>query len=319
MNGGSRVPRPNLRALSLLVAILAATLALPALGGPRVIASIAPLHSLVAGVMQDVASPGLLLKGSESPHTFSLRPSDARRLNEAEVLFWIGPTLEVPLARILPNLGLGRAVAMLEAPGVERLPVRGLHASGDHGHGHAAGSAQPAVQAADPHIWLAPANAIAMSDEIARVLAAVDPANAARYRDNATRQRARLNALDRELRGRLSGLPGRFAVFHDAYRYLEHAYGLQSVGTVTTHPERRPGAAHLRELRAEMADQGVRCLFSEPQFQPRLVRMLSEGLGIRHAILDPLGADIPPGPDVYPQLMRSLVDNLTGCMQAEAP
>ena len=270
---------PGARFLNLLIVILGAALAHAAAAGPRVVASIAPLHSLVGGVMQGVASPELLLRGGESPHTFSLRPSDARRLNEADVLFWIGPTLEVPLARILPNLGPGRAVAMLEAPGVELLPLRGLHAAEHQRHGDAPEG--PTAQAADPHIWLSPRNAIAMVDQIERVLQSADPQNAAGYRDNAARLRQALDRLDRELRGRLSGLDGRFAVFHDAYQYLEQVYGLESVGTVTTHPERRPGAAHLRELRAAMAEQQVRCLFSEPQFEPRLVTMLSEGLGIR--------------------------------------
>lgn len=287
---------------------------------PRVVASIAPLHSLVSAVMEGAGAPELLLQGGESPHTFSLRPSEARMLNDADVLFWIGPQLELPLARLLPNLALTQSVPLIETPGVQLLPVRRLDASPAAAHSpthdepHAANDA-----AVDPHIWLSTANAAMMADEIARVLAGLDPPRAPLYRSNATRLKTRLAALDLDLRRQLAGIDGNYVVFHDAYRYLEQRYGLQSAGTVTTNPERAPGASHLRTLRREMAEAQVRCLFSEPQFQPRLVAMLSEGLPVRHAILDPLGTDIPPGPEAYPQLMQAMVQAFSGCMRLETP
>ena len=286
-----------------------------AAAAPEVVVSIAPLHSLVAAVMAGSTSPRLLLRGSESPHTFSLRPSDARMLNSADVLFWIGPPLERPLARILPNHGVARAVAMLDVPGLVVLPNRPLdpvgHArSSGHADDHAAEES-----GIDPHVWLSPANAVAMTDEIMRVLTQTDPAQARLYRTNAERLKQRLQALDRRLATELGSVVGNYAVFHDAYQYLEHRYALRPVAAVSTHPERRPGAAHLRALRAALADQGVRCLFSEPQFEPRLVAMLGEGLAIRHAVLDPLGADIPPGPEAYFEMMDAITDTLVGCMR----
>jgi zinc transport system substrate-binding protein len=157
-----------------------------------------------------------------------------------------------------------------------------------------------------------------MGNEIARVLAAHDPGNGARYQANAARLAQRLGALDQRLAQQFAGVDGSFAVFHDAYQYLERRYGLHSVGTVTSHPERRPGVAHLQALRDRLARDRVRCLFSEPQFQPRLVATLSEGLEIRHAVLDPLGTDIPPGPDAYEGTMQAIADRLTGCMEGGA-
>lgn len=281
---------------------------------PRVVASIAPLHSLVSAVMLGVESPLLLLRGGQSPHTFSLRPSDARALDGADLLFWIGPALEQPLQRILPNLHVTRSVAMLDVPGIQLLPARQLGDSDDAHHDHAAPDAG-AKAFADPHLWLSPGNAIAMSEEIARVLSQVDPANAGRYDANAAQLVQRLTTLDQDLRTTFSGVTAPYAVFHDAYQYLEQRYDLHVAGTVTTHAERSPGAAHLHALRASLVDNQVRCLFSEPQFQPRMVAALSDGLPIRHAVLDPLGSDIPPGPDAYFLMMRSLADTLTTCLQ----
>jgi zinc transport system substrate-binding protein len=290
-----------------------------AIAAPRVVASIAPLHSLVAAVMADAGTPGLLLRGGASPHTFSLRPSDARMLNDADILFWIGPTLEMPLARILPNLGLSRSISMLDAPGLTVLPNRHLHTAEPHDqNSHRANTGTHVGPGVDPHIWLSPENAAVMVDEITRRLVELDPAQAELYRSNAARLRQRLRMLDEELGARFSGVRGNFAVYHDAYQYLEHNYSLSPVAVITTHPERSPGAASLRELRATLVKRKVDCIFSEPQFQPRLLAMLSEGLPVRHAVLDPLGAEIPPGPQAYPQMMRSLADTLTGCIRGES-
>jgi len=307
-------PLPTLLAVLLLCAV-------PwrhATAAPRVVASIAPLHSLVAAVMGDAGSPRLLLRGGESPHTFNLRPSDAQILNDADILFWIGPTLELPLARILPNLGVSRSVALLDAPGLTVLPNRHLHPAEPHmQNSRRAKTGTNVGPGIDPHIWLSLENAAAMVDEITRWLVELDPAQAELYRSNAAQLRQQLRALDEELGARFSGVRGNYAVFHDAYQYFEHNYSLSPVAVITTHPERSPGAASLRALRATLIDQKVDCIFSEPQFQPRLVAMLSEGLPVRHAVLDPLGAEIPPGPQAYLQTMRSMANALTDCIRGD--
>lgn len=293
-----------------------------AVAAPKVVVSIAPLHSLVAAVMAGDEPPHLLLRGGESPHTFSLRPSDARALANADILFWIGPPLERPLARILPNLDVSASVALLDAPGMQLLSHRPLDAAGhreaDH-HPPSDHAAEHALEHAgiDPHVWLSPANAAVMIDEIARVLAQLEPVQTERYHSNATQLKDRLAALDGRLATELADVTGNYAVFHDAYQYLEQRYSLHPVAVVNTHPERSPGAAHLRALRATLVDQKVRCLFSEPQFEPRLLVMLSEGLALRHAVLDPLGTAFRPGPEAYFQMMRSIADTLVQCMQGD--
>ncbi len=312
--------RPRSSALPSLLGLLL-VFAIPwrdAVAGPRVVASIAPVHSLVAAVMAGAGTPSLLLRGGESPHTFSLRPSDAQMLNDADILFWIGPALELPLARILPNLGVSRSVALLDAPGLTVLPNRHLHPAEPHEQNtRRANTGTNAGRGIDPHIWLSPENAAAMVDEITRRLVELDPAQAELYRSNAALLRQQLRALDEELAARFSGIRGKYAVFHDAYQYFERNYSLSPVAVMTTHPERSPGAASLRELRATLVNQKVDCIFSEPQFQPRLVAMLSEGLPVRHAVLDPLGAEIPPGPQAYLQMMRSMANALTDCIRGD--
>jgi len=291
-----------------------------AAAAPRVVTSIAPVHSLVAAVMAGAGTPGLLLRGGESPHTFSLRPSDAQMLNDADILFWIGPTLELPLARILPNLRVSRSVALLDAPGLTILPNRHLHPAEPYNQITPRANRGTGVdRGIDPHIWLSPENAAVMVDEITRRLAEIDPAQAELYRSNAALLRQQLQALNEELAARFSGFRGNYAVFHDAYQYFERNYSLSPVAVITTHPERSPGAASLRKLRATLVKKKVDCIFSEPQFQPRLVAMLSEGLPIRHAVLDPLGAETPPGPQAYLQIIRNMANALTDCIQGDTP
>ncbi len=289
----------------------------PALSAPAVVASILPLHSLAASVMDGVGEPHLLLRGTDSPHTFSLRPSDARRLNQADLILWIGPALEAPLSRVLPNVGDARQVALMDAPGLGLLemPDPG-HAEPSHaGHQPHAGPHHSEDERLDPHIWLSPINAIAMAREISRQLSELDPANAAIYQANTERLTARLMTLDEYLARQLGGLDANYAVFHNAFRYLEQRYKLQASGVVTVHPERSPGAAHLRQLRQDLQDREVRCLFSEPQFPSRLLAALSDDLPIRHAVLDPLGSKLTAGPAAYEQIMHAIGDTLSHCLQ----
>ncbi len=279
---------------------------------PRVVASIAPLHSLVAAVMAGRGEPRLLLSGSESPHTFTLRPSDARAINEADLVLWIGPELEQPLERILPTLSVRRSISMLSVPGLELLPQSGVH---DHAeHVQADKTHKSSLSSIDPHVWLSPGNAQRMVDAIADALIAADPGGADLYRRNGDALKLRLADLDDELRAQLQGLDAHYTVFHNAYQYLERRYGLHPVSGVTTHPERRPGAAHLRWLRKTLREEQVRCLFSEPQFDDRLVEMLSEGLPIRHAVLDPLGASVEPGVEAYFETLRQIGRTMHECL-----
>lgn len=285
-----------------------------------VVATVKPVHSLVARVMAGIGEPALLMSGTASPHTWSLRPSDARRLQGADLVVWVGPTLETPLAKPLAALARDAKVMTLsETEGVRMLPARegGPWGAGDdhgHGHGHSAGRKGEAEEV-DGHFWLDPRNTRAAVNAVAERLAAIDAANAGRYRANARAAAAELEALERELAERLAPVRGRpFLVFHDAYQYLERRYELNAVGAITVSPERKPGARRIQALRQQVRRSGAACVFREPQFDPGLVATVTEGTSAKAAVLDPLGAAIPEGPGFYPDLMRGLATALADCL-----
>lgn len=283
---------------------------------PRVVASIKPVHSLIAAVMDGVATPALLVPGSASPHVYSLKPSDAKRLAAAQIVFWIGPMYEGFLVKPLAALGgAARVVMLAEAPGVVVLPAReGGDWEAEAQHAHAPRGAV-AHEKEDGHLWLDPENAKGIVAAAATALADADPEHAGAYRANAARATAALAALDARLGARLAPVAGvPYIVFHDAYQYLERRYGLAASGSVTVAPERKPGARRVEEIRARIADARVACVFAEPQFEPALVRSLAGDTGVKTGILDPLGADIAEGPDLYGAMMEKLATALASCL-----
>jgi zinc transport system substrate-binding protein len=298
----------------------------------RVVATIKPVHSLVAAVMEGVGSPALLVTGARSPHTYALRPSDARALNEADVFFRVSEQVEPFTGKIVKSLPESvRVVTLADAPGLELLDVRTGDTFEAHGHGHGLGhggedadedddhaaSHEPARR--DGHVWLDPRNARAMVAEIARVLAETSPADAETLERNVARLTERLEALEAELARELAPVAGKpFVVFHDAYHYFERRFGLASLGSITVSPEVPPSARRLTEIRKKIAALGAACVFAEPQFQPRLVAVVTEGTGAHSGTLDPEGALIEPGPDGYFALMRALAAGLKGCLLAGA-
>lgn len=317
--------------------------------GPRVVTSIKPLHALAAAVMGGHGHLDVLLKGGESPHTYSLRPSDARTLSQADMVFWVGPGLETFLVKPLSTLaGNARVVELMEAPGMAHLPLREggvweAHTHGDHDADHGAEhkdhDADHKDHAAehkdhdhdaheaehhdhehegddDMHVWLDPANARAMAAAMAQALAALDPAHADDYRANAARLDGELAALTARLDARLA--PVRtvpYIVFHNAYQYFEKRFGLSPAGSITLSPERHPGAKRLSEIRHRMEEAGVACVFTEPQFEPRLVATVVADTKVRTGQLDPLGAGLPDGPGFYARLLDGLADSLVGCLK----
>lgn len=300
--------RRILHVLAFVILILPAA----AQAAPAVLATIKPVHSLVAGVMEGVGQPELLIGGGLSEHSYALKPSDAARIAAARVVFWIGPDLETTLSGPLANLAGGaRVVALENAPGLRRLFAR----PGGLWEGKS-----PASGPINPHVWLDPKNAIAMTRAIAAALSAADPADAARYSANARRQIARLTALDQQLARLLAPVHGRpFIVFHDAYPYFDTRYGLRAVGAVTVEPDRPVGPRRVAQLRDALKSGKAVCIFREPQFAPALIMALADGSRARVGVLDPLGADLPPGPGLYPALMEQMARALVQCLGQRAP
>lgn len=308
--------RAGLRAL--LIALLGLLPLYAHAEPPRVVATIQPLHGLTAAVMEGVAEPELLLSPGASPHTYSLRPSEARALAGADLVAWVGPGYERFLRNALQNLsGDALHVAFAELADVKLHTGRSgdawdMDAGVDHGHGH---DHNHGKHTTDYHLWLDPGNARIFVRAIRDALKARDPAHADAYAANAERTLERLDALDETLQARLAPLRDRpYVVFHDAYQYFEHRYGLTPVGSVTLDAERPPGARHVRDLRRRIRDLEAVCIFREPQFEPSLIETLTEGTELGRGQLDPLGASIDPGPDAYFELLEQLADAYDECL-----
>jgi zinc transport system substrate-binding protein len=294
----------------------------PALAAPRVVVSIKPLQSLVAMVMQDIAVPSAIVKGAGSPHTYAMTPSQAAELAGADLIVRVGHDLEAFLDKPIDALG-GRAriLELIEAEGLETLPLREGGPFEEHEHEAAGGGDagdHGGEEGADPHIWLDPRNAKAILTAAAEALGAIDPANAAKYSANADRAAAQLDDLEGEIRAMLAPVQGRrFIVFHDAFQYFENRFDLPASGSITVNPENAPGAERLAQLRAKVRDLAVACVFAEPQFPPRLVDTVIEGTPARKGALDPDGGfGLAEGPQLYFTLLRNMAAAMRDCLAA---
>ena len=310
----------KLAATAVLAALLWTSAALAET--PRVVATIKPLHSLVAAVMGDLGSPQLIVQGGASPHTYSLRPSDAAALEAADVVFWTGHGMELFLEDALDSLAADAAVVELaDSPGIELLPIREggafePHAdeaevhTADDGHDHDHGEM-------DMHFWLDPVNAGHMVAAIADALVTADPEHGDTYTANAAAEAARLEALTAQLDALLAPVRDKpFIVFHDAYQYFERRFGLTLIGSITVTPDTLPGAQRISELRARIAEANAICVFAEPQFEPAVVATIIEGTPARSGTLDPEGAGLAEGAGLYRQLPLGLATSLLDCLDA---
>ncbi|NTF31733.1 zinc ABC transporter substrate-binding protein ZnuA [Rhizobium skierniewicense] len=327
--------------VTLLLASAAMIASTNAMAAPNVVVSIKPIHSLVAAIMQGVAEPELIVDGGASPHTYSLKPSNARAIENADVVFWVGDGLEKFLEKPLHSLaGKATVVELDDAKGMEKLSFREggpfeAHAhdeheghdhtekagddhshEGEHKHEHEHEHAHDHDEGEyDMHLWLDPANAKAMAVEIEKTLMTADPANAKAYQDNAKTLVDNLDALDKEITETVAPIKDKpFIVFHDAYQYFEHRYGVKTVGSITVSPESIPGADRIKQIHAKVQELNATCVFAEPQFEPKLVNVVIEGTNAKSGTLDPEAATLEAGPDLYFKLMRGIATSLKACL-----
>ncbi|MGJ8627426.1 MAG: zinc ABC transporter substrate-binding protein [Sulfitobacter sp.] len=318
---------------------------------PRVAVDIAPVHSLVARVMEGVGTPGLIVQPGASPHEYALRPSEATTLQAADLIFWIGPGLTPWLEDAIETLASDASVTeLLETDGTIELEFREgalfeahdhddseheEHAEDDHndhadGEGHDEHDAheEHAEQEAghndhaghdhgahDPHAWLSPRNAATWLNVIAGQLSAADPENAGAYFANAAEGVTEIDVLTADINAVLDPVRGgQFIVFHDAYQYFETDFDFSAAGAISISDASDPSPARIAEIRARIADEGIDCVLAEPQFNPGLVKTVMDGTQSKTNVLDPLGSDLEPGPALYPQLIRNLASALAGCL-----
>ena len=345
----------------------------------NVVASVKPVHSLVSGVMDGVGKPALIVKGSASPHTYSLKPSQAQQIEEADLVFWMGHELESFLEKPLEAIATkAKVVELIDSDELKKLDMREGGAFDDHGHDehghdehgkdehdddhkdhdkhsdekhddhdehdehdehaskdhdedghkdHDEHSKDKHDEHADEshdehhhgefdvHVWLDPENAKVLVQEIKEALIEIDPGNAGKYESNTKNLIVKLDQLVSEISATLESSKGKgYIVFHDAYQYFEERFGMTAVGSITVSPEVVPGASRSRELKDKSGELDAQCVFSEPQFHPKIVFTVAEGTKANTGVLDPLGASIADGPELYFTLIRDMANSLQECL-----
>ena len=331
----------NLKKLPFILSILSfLTLFTSANAEIKVVASIKPIHSLASYLMDGINKPDLIVDGYSSPHGFALKPSHAKMLQEADIIFWIGEDLENFLEKPLKSIAKkAEKIELMEIKGLKKLKFRernifdghddhghkedkhkedghddhghdedGHKEDGhdDHGHeGHAHGEY-------DPHIWLDPENAKIILNEMVEHLVENDEKNASTYKSNLDKA---LKDIDKLLKNVKSELNKDFKsiVFHDAYQYFEKRFKVNVLGAFTVNTDVLPGAEQLSEIREIIEHDKVSCLFSEPQFNPYIINAVAKDMNIKTGVLDPLGASLNPGKDLYFDLIKNMSKSFKGC------
>ncbi|TNF92295.1 MAG: hypothetical protein EP297_13480 [Gammaproteobacteria bacterium] len=286
---------------------------LPAYAGiaPNVVVSIKPIHSLVAGLMQGVGKPGLLLKGFDSPHTYQLKPGDAKLLANADLVVWVGFELEGFLQRPIRQLAdKAVIITLLDVPGMTILSSR----SAKHGHAtHRHDDHRFLTR--DPHLWLDSSNAIHIVNSVRDRLIKLDPSNEKIYTNNATKMLSSLQSLEQEVINAVKPVRHlRMIAFHDTWQYLEKRFGLNIVRHVISDPGRVPGTRQVAMLDSLFENKGVDCLLTEPQFKPHFLQNLLREHPVTVITLDPLGSGIQAGVDAYVKLIRQIGQDLQQCL-----
>ena len=292
-----------------------------------VVTSIKPLHSLTSYIMEGVGEPELIIDGVASPHNFQIKPSHAKMLQNADLVIWIGEDLESFLPTALKSIPKDAVVfELLDQSGLKKLKFREKnifeghddhghdehakkeddhddHGHDDHGHGHGS---------FDPHIWLDPANAKVIVKKITNQLSKIDKDNASTYKANSKKVIKDLDGLIKEVKNEINK-DASFVVFHDAYQYFEKRFGLTVIGALTVNPDVMPGAEQLSEIREVIEHEKAKCIFSEPQFNPNIINSIASDTGVKTGVLDPLGANIDKGKNMYFDLIKDMSNSLKDC------
>ncbi|AIR01028.1 zinc ABC transporter substrate-binding protein [Pluralibacter gergoviae] len=287
-----------------------------------VVASLKPVGFIASAIADGVTDTQVLLPDGASEHDYSLRPSDAKRLQNADLVVWIGPEMEAFMDKTASKFPEAKKVTISALPGVQPLLQKGAD-DGDHDHGHG----QVSNEKSDGdhhhgeynmHLWLSPEiarlSAVAIHDKLVELM----PQSRAKLDANLRDFEAQLAATDKQVGNELAPLKGEgYFVFHDAYGYFEKHYGLTSLGHFTVNPEIQPGAQRLHEIRTQLVEQKARCVFAEPQFRPAVVEAVARGTSVRMGTLDPLGTAIQLGKTSYMQFLTQLANQYSGCLKGD--
>ncbi|MDA1197862.1 MAG: zinc ABC transporter substrate-binding protein [Proteobacteria bacterium] len=292
----------------------------------KVVTSIKPVHSLVGLVMDGVGKPGLIVTGNDSPHTFQFKPANAKMIQDADIIFWIGKDLETFLEKPLKTIGQkAKITTFLESKEIKKLKYRENNIfedeehddHDDHGKKKDAHSKKDEHDSDghgefDAHIWTDPANAKIMVEIITKQLSELDSKNKSIYESNGKKTLAELDALMKDI-SKDTNKKASFIVFHDAYQYFEKRFEVKTAGALSINPEVLPGAKQLASIREEIKTKKVNCIFSEPQFNPGISKAIAQDTGIKIFVMDPLGVNLNDGKELYFKLIRNISTSINNC------
>ena len=322
----------NLKKSSIIFTILSfLTLFTSANADIKVVASIKPIHSLVSYLMDGVAKPDLIVDGYASPHGFAMKPSHAKMLQNADIVFWVGEDLENFLEKPLDSIATkAEKIELMDAKGIVKLKFRERNIFGDHDdhddhddHGHKKKDDHDDHDdhdeheghhhgEFDPHIWLDPINASAILKEMTEHLIENDSKNASKYNSNLKKALKDIDKLTADVKSELNQSVASI-VFHDAYQYFEERFGVNILGAFTVNTDVMPGAEQLAEIREIIEHDNVACVLSEPQFNPDIIKAVAKDMNIKTGVVDPLGATLKPGKNLYFDLIRNMSASFKGC------
>ena len=331
----------NLKKLPIIISILSLfTFFLPANADIKVVASIKPIHSLASYLMNGVAKPDLIVDGYASPHGFAMKPSHAKMLQNADLIFWVGEDVENFLEKPLGSIAKkAEKIELMQIKGLQVLKFRERNIFDDHDdHGHDDHDKKEdhdshakkedhddhgkkedhddherhAHGEFDPHIWLDPINAKVILNEMVEHLIENDPKNEAKYKSNLDEALKDIDKLTIDVMTELSNSVSSI-VFHDAYQYFEKRFNINILGAFTVNTDVMPGAEQLAEIREIIEHDKVACVFSEPQFNPDIIKAVAKDMNIKTGVIDPLGATLNPGKDLYFSLIKNMSASFKGC------
>ena len=298
----------------------------------KVVTSIKPIHSLASYLMDGIGKPGLIVDGYASPHSFSMKPSHAKMLQNADIVFWVGEGMENFLKKPLSSIAKkAKKIELIEVKGLNILKFRERNIFEEHNHddhakkeddhddhdhddhakkeddheGHAHGEY-------DSHIWLDPMNAKVILNEMAEHLIENDAENASKYKNNLKKALKEIDTLTIQVMTELNKSVSSI-VFHDAYQYFEQRFNVNILGAFTVNPDVMPGAEQLAEIREIIEHDKVACVFSEPQFNPNIINAVAKDMKIKTGVLDPLGATLDPGKNLYFNLIKNMSLSFKDC------
>ncbi len=296
----------------------------------KVVTTIKPLHSLISRIMETRGEPQLIIEGTNNPHTFVFKPSHAKMIEEADIIFWIGEDLEAFMEKPLDSLAeKAQVISFMELSSIEKLKFREKNIFDDHDghedeheghededdHGHKDDHKDAHAHAHgefDPHIWLDPENAKEMVKIIRDELIKIDPDGQRQYSVNTAGATLELdnliNSVEKELSKDIS-----YIVFHDAYQYFENRFGVIPAGALTLNPDVLPGAKQIADIQDVINDKGIKCIFSEPQYNPKIIETIGNDMKISTGVMDPLGAYIDAGPSMYSDLINGIANSIKDC------